>query len=603
MAKKKIEFMETSFRDGFQSVLGARVATKDFLPALEAAVDAGIQYFEAGGGARFQSLFFYCNESAFDMMDAFRKTVGPDADLQTLARGINVVGLSQQPRDMIDLHAKIFKKHGITTIRNFDALNDLRNLKYSAERINAHGLHHQIVITMMDLPPGCEGAHDTEYYLKTLRNILDSDVPYDSICFKDASGTANPRKVHETIKGARKMAPEGTIMHLHTHDTAGASVGQYMGAIEGGIDRIDLSMSPVSGGTGQPDILTMWHALKGTDYTLDIDPEKIIKTEEIFADCFEDYFFPPESRMVSPLIPFSPMPGGALTANTMMMRDTGTFHLFQDVIKEMSEVVRLGGFGASVTPVSQFYFQQAYLNVIEGKWKKINPQYGNMVLGYFGKTPVEPDPKVVKLASEQLDKPPYKDDPLDLLEPGIPKAKEILKNNNILENEENLFIVASCEEKGLDFLLGKGKNLIRKKSQEVIKDFPVNAKNTAADRPLTTTYETRDYSITVDGRIYQVQVNPHGTVSASPVSENTLASKPTTRVASAIEISAPTPGNIVRIEITVGEKIAKDQVLLLMEAMKMESEIKSSQSGIVQTIHVKPGDTVQAGDVLLTLGE
>ena len=98
MAKKKIEFMDTSFRDGFQSVFGARVATKDFLPALEAAVDAGMQYFEAGGGARFQSLFFYCNESAFDMMDAFRKTVGPDADLQTLARGINVVGLRQQPR-------------------------------------------------------------------------------------------------------------------------------------------------------------------------------------------------------------------------------------------------------------------------------------------------------------------------------------------------------------------------------------------------------------------------------------------------------------------------------------------------------------------------
>ena len=162
--------------------------------------------------------------------------------------------------------------------------------------------------------------------------------------------------------------------------------------------------------------------------------------------------------MVSPLIPFSPMPGGALTANTMMMRDTGTLHLFQDVIREMSEVVRLGGFGASVTPVSQFYFQQAYLNVTEGKWKKINPQYGNMVLGYFGKTPVEPDQKIVKLASKQLDKPPYKDDPLDLLDPGIPKAAEILQKNDLPKNEENLFIVASCEEKGLDFLLEKGKN-------------------------------------------------------------------------------------------------------------------------------------------------
>ena len=607
MAKKKIEFMDTSFRDGFQSVFGARVATKDFLPALEAAVDAGMQYFEAGGGARFQSLFFYCNESAFDMMDSFRKTAGPDADLQTLARGINVVGLRQQPRDMIDLHAKMFKKHGITTIRNFDALNDLRNLKYSAERINAHGLHHQIVITMMDLPPGCEGAHDTEYYLQTLRNILDSDVPYDSICFKDASGTANPRKVHETVKGARKMAPEGTIMHLHTHDTAGASIGQNMGAIEGGIDRIDLSMSPVSGGTGQPDILTMWHTLKGTDYTLDIDPEKIIKTEEVFSDCFKDYFFPPESRMVSPLIPFSPMPGGALTANTMMMRDTGTFHLFQDVIKEMSEVVRLGGFGASVTPVSQFYFQQAYLNVTEGKWEKINPQYGNMVLGYFGKTPVEPDPEIVKLASEQLDKPVYKDDPLDLLEPGIPKATEVLQKNNLPESEENLFIISSCEEKGLDFLLGKGKNLIRKKSQEVKKDLPANTIKNASDVLSKATPEsvTRDYSITVDGRIYQVQVSPGGTVSAAPAPapESIPIPSPPASAVSSIDIPAPTPGNIVRVEVSVGENILKDQVLLVMEAMKMESEVKSSQSGIVQTIHVQPGDTVKAGDVLIILGE
>jgi len=603
MARKRIEFMDTSFRDGFQSVFGARVATKDFLPPLEAAVDAGITYFEAGGGARFQSLFFYCNESAFDMMDVFRKTVGADANLQTLARGINVVALSQQPRDMIDLHAKMFKKHGITTIRNFDALNDLRNLKYSGECITNHGLHHQIVIAMMDLPPGCEGAHDTEYYLKTLRNILDSDVPFDSICFKDASGTANPRKVHETIKGARKMVPEGTILHLHTHDTAGASVSQYMGAIEGGIDRIDLAMSPVSGGTGQPDILTMWHVLKGTDYTLDIDPDKIIKAEEVFADSFKDYFFPPESRMVSPLIPFSPMPGGALTANTMMMRDTGTLHLFPAVIKEMSEVVRLGGFGASVTPVSQFYFQQAYLNVTLGKWKKINPSYGNMVLGYFGRTPVEPDPEIVKLAAEQLDKPVFKGDPLDLLEPGTPKAAEELKKHNLPETEENLFIASSCEAKGIDFLLGKAKTLIRKKSDETVKEVPAAGKSiaptvSAGAAPFS---GPRDYTITVDGRAYQVQVNAGGNVFAQVVSGNTPAAEPSVPQTSGMDIPAPTPGNIVRLEVAVGETIAADQTLLVMEAMKMESEVKSPQSGIVQTINVQAGNSVQTGDALLTL--
>ena len=599
MAKKHIEFMDTSFRDGFQSVFGARVATKDFLPPLEAAIEAGTSYFEAGGGARFQSLFFYCNESAFDMMDTFRKTVGPDANLQTLARGINVVALSQQPRDMIDLHAKMFKKHGITTIRNFDALNDLRNLKYSGERITAHGLHHQIVITMMDLPPGCEGAHDTEYYLKTLRNILDSDVPFNSICFKDASGTANPRKVHKTIKGARKMVPEGTIMHLHTHDTAGASVSQYLGAIEGGIDRIDLAMSPVSGGTGQPDILTMWHALKGTDYTLDIDPDKIIKAEEVFADSFEDYFFPPESRMVSPLIPFSPMPGGALTANTMMMRDTGTLHLYPEVIKEMSEVVRLGGFGASVTPVSQFYFQQAYLNVTQGKWEKINPQYGNMVLGYFGRTPVEPDAEIVKLASEQLEKPVFKEDPLDILEPGIPKAAEILKKNNLPETEENLFIASSCDAKGIDYLLGKGKTSIRKKSDEAKKEIPAPEKSATP----STTSGPRDYTITVDGRCYQVQVSAGGTVAAVDDSGNTPVSAPIAMQTSGIDIPAPTPGNIVRLEVEVGDTIAKEQTLLVMEAMKMESQVKSPKAGTVQGVFVQVGDTVQTGDALLSLGE
>ena len=596
MARKRIEFMDTSFRDGFQSVFGARVATKDFLAPLEAALEAGITHFEAGGGARFQSLFFYCNESAFDMMDAFRKTVGPEANLQTLARGINVVALSQQPRDMIDLHAKMFKKHGITTIRNFDALNDLRNLKYSGECISNHGLHHQIVIAMMDLPQGCEGAHDAEYYLKTLRNILDSDVPFDSICFKDASGTANPRKVHETIKGARKMVSEGTILHMHTHDTAGASVSQYMGAIEGGIDRIDLAMSPVSGGTSQPDILTMWHALKGTDYSLDIDPDKIIKAEEVFAESFEDYFFPLESRMVSPLIPFSPMPGGALTSNTMMMRDTGTLHLFPLVIKEMSEVVRLGGFGTSVTPVSQFYFQQAYLNVTLGKWEKINPGYGNMVLGYFGRTPVEPDPEIVRLASEQLGKPIFKDDPLDVLEPGIPKAAKALKKNNLPETEENLFIASSCEAKGIDFLLGKAKISIRKKSDEPEKKALTPTKSAAPS-----VSGPRDYTITVDGRAYQVQVNAGGKVAAANDTGNELVSTPIAPQTSGIDIPAPTPGNIVRLEVEVGDTISKEQTLLVMEAMKMESEVKSPQVGVVQAVHVKAGNTVQTGDALLTL--
>ena len=275
MSKKQIKVMDTSFRDGFQSVYGARVFTKDFLPALESAVAAGLKHFEVGGGARFQSPIFYCNENAFDMMDTIRKTVGPDINLQTLARGVNVVGLDSQPRDIINLHAKMFKKHGMTTIRNFDALNDVNNLIYSGQCIKDNGLKHEVTITMMELPIGCTGAHDVAFYERVLRNILDAGIPFDSLAFKDASGTSAPRKVYETIKRTREILGPDMHIRFHSHETAGTGLAAYMAALDGGADGIDLSMKPVSGGTAQPDIVSMWHALKGSEYDLGIDVEKI----------------------------------------------------------------------------------------------------------------------------------------------------------------------------------------------------------------------------------------------------------------------------------------------------------------------------------------
>jgi len=397
----------------------------DFFPAVEAAKEAGIRHFEFGGGARFQSLYFYLQEDAFKMMDRFREIVGPEANLQTLSRGVNTVMLDTGSRELIDLHAKMFKKHGTTTIRNFDALNDVENLKYSGERITHHGLKHEVVVTMMELPPGCKGAHDVAFYEKVLREILDAGIPYDSVCFKDASGTSNPKKVYDTIAMARKLLPSDIHIRLHTHETAGVSVPCYMAALEAGADGIDLAASPVSGGTSQPDILTMLHATKGTDFDLGgLTQEKILTYEEVLKDSLKDYFMPPEATQVSPLIPFSPMPGGALTANTQMMRDNNMLDKFPAVIDAMREVVEKGGYGTSVTPVSQFYFQQAFNNVIFGDWKKIADGYGKMVLGYFGKTPTTPDSEVIKLASEQLKLEPTSENAIDIADNDPNKKNE-----------------------------------------------------------------------------------------------------------------------------------------------------------------------------------
>lgn len=603
MAKKIIQVMDTTYRDGFQSAFGGRVLIDDFIPSIQSALDAGIRHFEAGGGARFQTLFFYLNENAFDMMDRFRETVGPDVKLQTLARGVNYVGLDTGSKEILDLHAKMFKKHGITTIRNFDALNDVRNLEYSAKTIKDHGLNHEMTVTVMDLPPGCEGAHDAAFYEKTLRDYLDAGIPFDSVVFKDASGTSNPTKVYETIKMARKLLGEDVHLRFHTHETAGIGALCYKAAIEGGADGIDLSRAPVSGGTCQTDMLVMMHALKGSDFVLGNDLgeefklDKILESERVLQECLKDYFIPPEATQVSPMIQFSPMPGGALTANTQMMRDNNILEKFPEVIMEMQEVVEKGGYGTSVTPVSQFYFQQAFNNVMFGKWKKIADGYGRMVLGYFGKTPVEPDAEVVKLASEQLNLEPTTESALDLAnrdeKKSVAHATKMLEDEGLEVNDENLFIALSCAEKGIAFLKGEAKVNVRKLS-EMESAKPTNKTKKGSGM--------ENYTVVVDGKKYNVTVaegnDANVQVSAAPAGEAAAPS-----AGGGVHVHAPLPGSVFKILVKPGEKVTDGQTVMIMEAMKMETEIQSPANGTVASIEVAVGDTVENGQVLVTIAE
>ncbi|HED7555509.1 TPA: biotin attachment protein [Campylobacter jejuni] len=594
MAKKFIDVMDTSFRDGFQSVYGARVLMDDFFPAVEAAKEAGITHFEFGGGARFQSLYFYLNEDAFAMMDRFRAIVGKDANLQTLARGVNTVTLDTGSSELIDLHAKLFAKHGTTTIRNFDALNDVNNLKFSGECIVKYGLKHEITITLMDLPPNCKGAHDVPFYEKILKEILAAEIPFHSICFKDASGTSNPNKIYETIKMARKILPQDTHIRLHTHETAGVSIACYLAALEAGVDGIDLAAAPVSGGTSQPDILTMMHALKGKDYDLGgFEEEKILKYEEVLKDCLKEYFLPPEATMVNPLIPFSPMPGGALTANTQMMRDNNILDKFPQVIHAMREVVEKGGFGTSVTPVSQFYFQQAFNNVMFGPWKKIAEGYGKIVLGYFGKTPVAPDANIVELASKQLNLEPTTELAINIADKDESKSiaytKTLLEKEGIETSEENIFIAAACKEKGIAFLKGEAKVNIRK----------------LASMPKPMSVDENKFTVAVNGNKYHVEVS-YGfdkdvnvkSVKKVEENKNIISSNSTSSVDAENEVLAGISGNVFKIYVNEGEEVKSGQAIMVLEAMKMEIEVNAPKDGIISELCIKIGDTVNEGEVL-----
>lgn len=588
--------MDTSFRDGFQSVYGARVFVDDFIPALQAAVDAGIRHFETAGGARFQSPIFYCNENAFETMDKIRAAVGPDVNLQSLARGVNVVGLDSQPRDIINLHAKLFKKHGVTTVRNFDALNDVNNLIYSGQCIKDNGLKHEVTITMMELPIGCTGAHDVAFYERVLRSILDAGIPYDSIAFKDASGTSAPEKVYETIKRTREIVGSDVHIRFHSHETAGTGLAAYLAALRGGADGIDLSMKPVSGGTAQPDIVSMWHALKGSEYDLGIDINKILETEEIFKECMKDYFLPPEALAVNPMIISSPLPGGALTANTQMMRDNGVMDKFPQVVAAMKEVVEKGGYGTSVTPVSQFYFQQAFNNVMFGAWKKIAEGYGKMVLGYYGKTPCEPDADVVKEASEQLGLEPTTEKVVDINDKdpskGIEAATKRLVDAGLPVNDENIFISAACKDKGIMFLQGHGVIGVRKN----VKKDEKSATVASGKSEYTIKVNGKNYAVKLDGDKATVNGKSYDIAVKEGIEEKAAAS------GEGEVVKAGVPGNVLRIEAPEGTEVAEGDTIIVLEAMKMEIEVKAPKAGTVQSILVSQGDKVVTDQDLAVLG-
>ena len=600
MAKKNVKFMLTAFRDGFQSVIGARVLSKDFLPCVEEAYQAGVRWFEAGGGARFQSCYFYCQEDAFDVMDKFR-AAAPEADLQTLSRGVNVVGLESQSSDMIKLHAQMFKKHGMSSIRNFDALNDVNNLKWSGQCIHDAGLNHEVVVTMMGLPPGIDnkGTHTPEFYRDRLRMIMDAGIPFDRVAFKDASGTSMPTTVYNTMKLCRQLLGDKVHIQFHSHETAGNGVACYLAALRGGADGLDLSMAPMSGGTCQPDIITMWHCLDGDpDFGFDFDINKIKKAEDSFKNAMQKYFLPPEAMSVNPQIVWSPMPGGALTANTQMLRDNNMMDKYDDMIAEMYDCVRLGGFGTSVTPVSQFYAQQAIQNVMFGKFKKFSPGYAQMVCGYFGKTPVAPDPEIVKLASAFLNKEPTTKTVLEInnADPakGRAAAEKMLKDAGLPITDENVFIAAACKEKGILFLKDPAKAPMGCRFNKDV------APKAAATGPCTVTVNGKAYGIELKGdkavvNGKEIAFKVEDGIKAAPAAGGASAGAGT-------EVKASVPGSILRITAQPGTTVAKGDELLVMDVMKMEQSVTSPCDGTVRSVLVAQTDKVNTGDTLVVIG-
>ncbi|MFL2909038.1 MAG: biotin/lipoyl-containing protein [Limisphaerales bacterium] len=593
--------MFTPFRDGLQSVFGGKTRLKDILPAIEASAAAGIKHFEFGGGARFQAPFFYVGENPFFCMSEIRKAVGPDADLQILTRSVSGVTLTTQRTTTLALQAKLMRKHGTTIDRNFDFMNDVDNLVKTGQPIVDSGMHHQVCVALMGLPFKSDKAHTPDFYISIVRDLLKRDIQFDSVCLKDASGTTSPRTCYETAKGIKKILPPEIPLVQHTHDTASTAVACYMAGIAGGVDGIDLAVRPLASGTSQPDVRSMAHSLKGTGFSLDIDPSKMDEIESLLNKSLSEYEFNPVTTSADARVVGFPMPGGAIGPNVHMMKSAGILDKYSDVLAEFPEVVRAGGGWTSVTPGSQQYWLQAFNNVLHGRWEKIDAGYGKSVLGYFGRPPLPPDPEVVKIASEKLELPPFDGDPLEEAPDTLTEAENALKERGIEITDENKFLVAAAIVPGKNMELNEGIRLLEKRSKITLplkKEESGNQKTNSITTPTKTSVTVTEGNNT---RTYEVVIEPPAS-SKSPTTPNQTAVTPSNG-GQTKDIFSPFEGNVEVVEVNVkaGDVVTQGQVVAAVEAMKAKHDVKAPCAGRVSAVHASIGNEVSAGKPIMTI--
>ncbi len=599
--------MFTPFRDGLQSSFGGKVRLNDYLPAMKAAAEAGIRHMEFGGGARYQAPYFYLGENPFQTMKAMRDAVGKDVDLQILTRSVSGVTLTTQSLEGLTLQAKLMKQSGTTWDRNFDYMNDVHNLIKTGKPIVDAGMHHQVCIALMGLPFESTKVHTADFYIDIGRRLLESDIHIDSICLKDASGTTNPKIIYDTVVGLKKLMPPEMILWQHTHDTASMAVACYMAGIEGGVDGVDLALRPMASGTVQPDVRSLAHALKGTGYQLEVDASKMNEIEDLLNESLKDYSFNPTTTTADARVLGFPMPGGAIGPNVHMMVKAGILHKYSDVLAEFPIVVEAGGAWTSVTPGSQQYWLQAFNNVMYGRWEKIDPGYGRAILGYFGKTPLPPDPEVIKMATKQLELPVFDGDPLEAAPKNIEPAQAALKEYNLPVTDINTFLVLAAMvpgkkmevNEGIRFLTGKGKiDIPLKKAEEekeikkpeVANQTPVSFVNGPVTSKCTIEEngKSRTFLVTVEAVTSEEKTQPRIEKKSKSNGEYVYSSFSGTV-------------DMVDILVKVGDSVQKGQTVAQVEAMKAKHDVKAPRAGVVASVEVSIGDEIDSGKPIMSI--
>ena len=593
---KKIKMTELVLRDAHQSLFATRLRLDDMLPISHELDDIGYWSLEAWGGATFDSCIRFLGEDPWVRLRELKKAC-PKTPLQMLLRGQNLLGYRHYADDVVERFVERCVANGMDVFRVFDALNDPRNMKAALQAVRKFGGHAQGTLSYTTSP-----VHTMQTWLDTTEQLL--EIGIDSLVIKDMSGILNPMAAADLVREIKKRFD--VELHLHCHSTTGMAEMALLKAVEAGVDGIDTAISSMSGTYGHPATESLVATLQGTEYDTGLDIPRLEKIAAYFRNVRKKYAkFEGQLRGVDSRILVAQVPGGMLTNLENQLKQQNASDKLDLVLEEIPRVRKDLGYIPLVTPTSQIVGTQSVINVLTGeRYKTIAKETAGILKGEYGKTPAPVDSALQARVLEGAA--PVTDRPADHIAPEMAKieaevaeqakSKEVKLADNAVDDA---LIVALFPQIAWKFLENRN-------NPAAFEPAPTGNESAVENKPVSkaapSTSGSAVYTVELEGKAFVVKVSEGGDIShmasTAPQAEPQAAPTPIT---GGTPVTAPMAGNIWKVVATEGQTVAAGDVLFILEAMKMETEVKATQAGTVRGICVKAGDAVAVGDTVMTL--
>lgn len=590
---KPLALTDVVLRDAHQSLFATRMRLEDMLPIAEELDKVGYWSLETWGGATFDSCIRFLGEDPWERLRALKKAM-PNTPMQMLLRGQNLLGYRHYADDVVEKFVERAHANGMDVFRIFDAMNDVRNFEKAVKAAVDVGAHAQGTLSYTTSP-----VHNTDTWVDLAKRL--EDLGCHSLCIKDMSGLLKPYEAEELI--TRIKASTDIPLALHCHATTGLSTATAVKAVEAGVDILDTAISSMSCTYGHTPTETVVAMLQGTERDTNLKLDQIEPIAAYFREVRKKYAkFEGQLKGVDSRILIAQVPGGMLTNMEGQLKEQGAADKLDEVLEEIPRVREDLGYIPLVTPTSQIVGTQAVINVLTGeRYKSITKETAGLLKGEYGAAPAELNEALQAKVLDGAE--PITCRPADLLEAEMNSLTDELLNK---AKEEGISLAEDTVDDVLTYALFPQvglKFLKNRHNPDAFEPAPWLEEAPAAPQAQPAQGGIEAYSVKVDGQVYDVEVGPQGQLTSVAPAANAQAAAPAPAAPAGNSETVPAPlaGNIFKVNVQSGAQVAEGDVLLILEAMKMETEVRAARGGIVQDLHVKEGDSVTVGAPLLSL--